>query len=72
MEPAGYAWENLPQDSLVVDVGGGVGSQSLLLALHHPHLHFIVQDRESVVGDAVEVCSLDPTIIVKYGICLTI
>ena len=52
---AGYAWGELPEGSLVVDVGGGVGSQTLLLALHHPHLRFIVQDRESVVGDAVEV-----------------
>jgi len=50
----GYAWDQLPKDSLVVDVGGGVGSQSLALALYHPHLHFVVQDREAVVGDAVE------------------
>jgi len=50
----GYAWEALPKDSLVVDVGGGVGVHSLTVALHHPHLCFIVQDRESVVGDAVE------------------
>ena len=45
---------------MVIDVGGGVGSQSLLLALHHPNLRFIVQDRESVVGDAVEVCVFNP------------
>ncbi|KAF8486791.1 S-adenosyl-L-methionine-dependent methyltransferase [Russula ochroleuca] len=51
---AGYGWGELPESSLVVDVGGGVGSQTLLLALHHPHLRFIVQDRESVVGDAVD------------------
>jgi hypothetical protein len=60
MELAGYAWKTLPQGSLVVDVGGGVGLQSLLLALHHLHLHFIVQDCEAVMGDAVEVCSLNP------------
>ena len=51
----GYAWEHLPQGSLVVDVGGGVGAQSFTLAKHHPQLRFIVQDRESVVGDAIEV-----------------
>jgi len=50
----GYAWDQLPKDALVVDVGGGVGSQSLVLALHHPHLRFIIQDRQGVVGDAVE------------------
>jgi len=45
----GYAWANLPQGSTVVDVGGGVGAQSLTLATHHPHLRFIVQDLPSVV-----------------------
>ncbi|KAI0278948.1 S-adenosyl-L-methionine-dependent methyltransferase [Russula aff. rugulosa BPL654] len=50
----GYAWGRLPQGSLVVDVGGGVGAQSFTLAKHHPQLRFIVQDRESVVGDAIE------------------
>ncbi len=54
----GYAWERFPEGSLVVDVGGGVGSQSLLLANHHPQLRFVIQDRESVVGDGVEVCAL--------------
>ena len=52
---AGYTWENIPEGSLVVDIGGGVGSQSLTLATHQPHLRLVVQDRGSVVGDAVEV-----------------
>ncbi len=51
----GYAWEHLPHGSLVVDVGGGVGAQSFTLAKHHPQLRFVVQDRESVVDDAIEV-----------------
>jgi hypothetical protein len=55
---AGYAWERFPEGSLVVDVGGGVGAQSLMLANHHPQLRFVVQDRQSVVGDAIEVCAL--------------
>lgn len=42
----------------MVDVGGGVGAQTLLLADHHPQLRFVVQDRETVLGDAVEVCAL--------------
>ena len=53
----GYAWEHLPQGSLVVDVGGGVGAQSFTLAKHHPQLRFLIQDRESMVGDATEVCT---------------
>jgi ubiquinone/menaquinone biosynthesis C-methylase UbiE len=51
----GDTWESIPEGSLVVDVGGGVGKQSLTLATHQPHLRFVVQDRESVVGDATEV-----------------
>ncbi|KAH8978960.1 O-methyltransferase [Lactarius akahatsu] len=50
----GYAWEKLPPGSLVVDVGGGVGSNSLTLARRHNSLRFVVQDRETVVGDANE------------------
>ena len=68
-EPAGYDWGNLPEGSLVVDVGGGVGSQSLTLATHHPHLRFIVQDREAVVSDAIQVCESNlPSLIT--GMCL--
>jgi len=43
-----------------------VGSQSLILAKRISHLRFVVQDRESVVGDAVEVCTLNPPIPVKH------
>lgn len=50
----GYAWGQLPEGSLIVDVGGGVGSQSLVLAKHHPQLRFVVQDREAVVRDTIE------------------
>ncbi|KAI0278934.1 O-methyltransferase [Russula aff. rugulosa BPL654] len=50
----GYAWGQLPEGSLIVDVGGGVGSQSLVVAKDHPQLRFVVQDREAVVRDAVE------------------
>ncbi|KAH9994290.1 S-adenosyl-L-methionine-dependent methyltransferase [Russula vinacea] len=48
----GYDWELLPEGSLVVDVGGSVGAQSLTLAKHYQQLRFVIQDRESVLGDA--------------------
>ena len=72
IELAGYAWENLPEGSLVVDVGGGVGAQSLTLATKFPQLHFVVQDREPVVRDAVEVRDYSPNMLcflIKYGPC---
>ncbi|KAI0060099.1 S-adenosyl-L-methionine-dependent methyltransferase [Artomyces pyxidatus] len=51
---SGFDWKGLPKDSLVVDVGGGIGSQAMTLAQHHPHLKFVVQDRAPVVKDAVQ------------------
>jgi hypothetical protein len=41
---AGFAWQDLPKDSLVVDVGGGVGSAALAVLRAHPHLRFLIQD----------------------------
>ncbi len=55
IKPTGYGWEKLLPGSLVIDVGGGVGPQSLTLARRHPNLRFVVQDREAVIGDAHEV-----------------
>ena len=52
---SGYDWKSLPSGSVVVDVGGGIGSQSLALAKAYDHLKFVVQDRDSVVADAVKV-----------------
>ncbi|KAI0741763.1 S-adenosyl-L-methionine-dependent methyltransferase [Daedaleopsis nitida] len=47
-----FPWNNLSSDTLVVDVGGGVGGLSVKLALAHPHLKFIVQDRAQTVAMA--------------------
>ena len=66
-----YAWEHLPQGSLVVDVGGGVGAQSFTLSKHHPLLRFVVQDRESVVCDAIEVCATNQ-ITHRYMDCIPV
>ena len=55
VKPTGYGCEKLPSGSLVIDIGGGVGAQSLTSAGRHPYLHFIVQDCEAVIGDANEV-----------------
>ncbi|KAJ7122489.1 O-methyltransferase, partial [Mycena crocata] len=49
---AGFKWADFPQDSLIVDVGGGVGSTALAIAKAVPHLRLVVQDRASVVEDA--------------------
>ena len=50
----GFDWHSLPKSSIVVDVGGGIGSTSMLLASAFSEgnlgLKFIVQDRPVVVN----------------------
>ncbi|KAJ7910454.1 O-methyltransferase [Mycena leptocephala] len=53
----GFDWAALPRDSVVVDVGGGIGSTSMLLASAYAEvdadgaggLRFVIQDRPVVV-----------------------
>ncbi|KZV60229.1 O-methyltransferase [Peniophora sp. CONT] len=50
----GYDWAGLENGSVVVDVGGGVGTQGKKIVRAHPHLKIVVQDRAPVVEAAVE------------------
>ena len=45
----------MAQDALVVDVGGGIGSQTVKIAQNNAHLRFVIQDREPVTKDAAVV-----------------
>ncbi|THH01015.1 hypothetical protein EW026_g1615 [Hermanssonia centrifuga] len=45
----GFPWLELSPRSVVVDVGGGIGSTSMLLANAFPQLRFVIQDRPPVV-----------------------
>ncbi|KAJ6527606.1 S-adenosyl-L-methionine-dependent methyltransferase [Mycena vulgaris] len=49
-----YNWSGLAVGSLVVDVGGGVGTSCLTLAAKFPELKFVVQDQEKVVEQGRE------------------
>ncbi|KAI0712846.1 O-methyltransferase [Cerioporus squamosus] len=51
----GFPWDELPKDSVVVDVGGGIGSVSVTLSEAYPHLRFVVEDRAPVVAVAPKV-----------------
>ena len=46
---------------MVVDVGGGVGSTSVVLANAYPHLWFFVEDRKQVVDIAPSVSLFVPS-----------
>ncbi|PSS38136.1 hypothetical protein PHLCEN_2v43 [Hermanssonia centrifuga] len=47
----------LPQGSLIVDVGGGVGSQTHALAKAFDHLSLVVQDRDAMIEEAAKILS---------------
>ncbi|KAF5312469.1 hypothetical protein D9619_003732 [Psilocybe cf. subviscida] len=54
LEPAdailkAFEWKHLPADSVVVDVGGGVGTSALVLAKKLPNIKVVVQDVPAVV-----------------------
>ncbi len=50
-----YNWKALPAGSLVVDVGGGIGSVTYTIAKNFPDIHFVVQDLPTVIEDGKKV-----------------
>ncbi|KAI9066884.1 S-adenosyl-L-methionine-dependent methyltransferase [Trametes sanguinea] len=50
-----YPWDTLPQNSVVVDVGGGIGSVSVQLAKPYPHLRLVVQDLQKTIDLAPKI-----------------
>jgi len=50
-----FDWKSLPTGSVVVDVGGGVGTVSLSLARDFPDLQIVLQDLPSVIEEAKKV-----------------
>ena len=59
MSGKGYDWETLNRArAVVVDVGGGFGSQSMVLAEAFTELNFVVQDRKPVIENAQSVSAL--------------
>ncbi|VDB94250.1 unnamed protein product [Peniophora sp. CBMAI 1063] len=50
----GYDWAGLEEGAVVVDVGGGVGTQGKKIVQANPHLKIVVQDRAPVLEAAKE------------------
>lgn len=42
----------------MVDVGGGIGSTTMVIWDAHKHLRYIVQDRDAVTKDGIEVSEI--------------
>jgi tRNA G46 methylase TrmB len=57
----GFDWASLKKGDLVVDVGGGVGSSTLVLAKQYPDLKFVVQDLPQTIKDAETVSTSSST-----------
>ncbi|KAK0498702.1 S-adenosyl-L-methionine-dependent methyltransferase [Armillaria luteobubalina] len=49
----GFDFGSLPDAALVVDVAGGIGSMTMVLAKTFPKLNFVVEDRPQLTSDAV-------------------
>ncbi|KAJ6554494.1 O-methyltransferase [Mycena capillaripes] len=49
-----FKWSSLSENTLIVDVGGGVGSVSLQIAKSNPKLRFLIQDTAAVVEQGKE------------------
>ena len=54
----GFEWDLLPADSLVVDVGGGLGTVTVGLAERYAHLQLVIQDLPAVVAQTRKVSPL--------------
>jgi 16S rRNA A1518/A1519 N6-dimethyltransferase RsmA/KsgA/DIM1 with predicted DNA glycosylase/AP lyase activity len=51
----GFEWDSLKKGDVVVDVGGGIGLLTCILAKKYPELKYIVQDLPVVIADGVKV-----------------
>ena len=56
----GFDWAGLPENALVIDVGGSTGHGTIALAEAHPHLRFEIQDLEKVVTNGAELLKTQP------------
>lgn len=48
---SGFDWMSLPKDSLVIDVGTGIGSEAARIAKLGPQLKVVGQDRAQTIND---------------------
>jgi hypothetical protein len=47
-----FPWKQLPEGTVVCDVGGGIGGISVQLAKCYPRLHFVLQDLPKQIDGA--------------------
>lgn len=57
---AGFAWEGIREDGVVVDVGGSTGDAAIALAEAFPHLKLVVQDLPANVENGRKMLDSSP------------
>lgn len=57
---SGYAWDSVPKDGVVVDVGGSEGGAAIALAEAFPHLKLVVQDLQNNVDRGQKALEASP------------
>ena len=62
-----FDWAKLPTGSVVVDVGGGVGTACLSLAERYPDLKLVVQDLSGIINNAHEVGRFSGACLIELG-----
>ncbi|KAH9925876.1 S-adenosyl-L-methionine-dependent methyltransferase [Epithele typhae] len=63
----GFSWDELPEGAVLVDVGGGIGAQSIQVAEAHPHVRVLVEDRIQVTSAAVSAWGPDKAPLFESG-----
>ncbi|KAG6898572.1 hypothetical protein C0993_005961 [Termitomyces sp. T159_Od127] len=60
-------WKALPRGSVVVDVGGGIGTSSLAVSKENNHLQFVVQDLPTICAEAIAYWSNQSPEVINTG-----
>ena len=63
----GFEWAQLPAKSVIVDVGGGIGTVTMDLAVQHGRLRYVVQDLPGVIAQAEQVSTMMADAIVQQS-----
>ncbi|KAA1478055.1 S-adenosyl-L-methionine-dependent methyltransferase [Dentipellis sp. KUC8613] len=64
---AAFDWKDLPPNSVIVDVGGGLGTSAFPLAREFPRLKVVIQDLPNVIADAKMLWAMKMPEAIKSG-----
>ncbi|TFK48868.1 S-adenosyl-L-methionine-dependent methyltransferase [Heliocybe sulcata] len=62
-----YPWQSLPENTVICDVGGGVGHAALTVLKAFPHMKAVVQDLEHVVSAGTALWAAERPSVIEAG-----